>query len=156
MLAFGIYISHGIACYVAIDLAWNKYVVDQISGDRYRLLWEYVVRTVIVLITCKNFHFFAGAICITNSNFSVYAAVVLAVAIPKLDLFITLFGALCLSILGVAFPAIIDTLVFGKEFSGHQANFMYAKNIAIVAFGLFALVSGVSTSCLAIYQSFFE
>lgn len=54
MLAFGIYITHGIACYVAIDLTWNKYVVDRISNGRHKLLWEYVVRTVIVLITCKN------------------------------------------------------------------------------------------------------
>lgn len=64
MLAFGIFITHGIACYVAIDLTWNKYVVERISSDRYKLLWEYVVRTVIVLITCKillksyrTFHF---------------------------------------------------------------------------------------------------
>lgn len=54
MLAFGIYITHGIACYVAIDITWNTYIVDKISNDRYKLLWEYVVRTVIVLITCKK------------------------------------------------------------------------------------------------------
>lgn len=54
MLAFGIYITHGIACYVAIDITWNKYIVDRISNDRHKLLWEYLVRTVIVLITCKN------------------------------------------------------------------------------------------------------
>lgn len=53
MLAFGIYITHGIAGYVAIDLAWNKYIVDKVSNGRYELLWEYVVRTVIAFITCK-------------------------------------------------------------------------------------------------------
>lgn len=55
MLAFGIFITHGIACYVAIDLVWNKYVVEHIKNDQHKLLWEYVLRTVIVLITCKNF-----------------------------------------------------------------------------------------------------
>lgn len=77
-------------------------------------------------------------------------------AIPKLDLFITLFGALCLSSLGLAFPAIIETLVFGKDKKGSEWNFMLSKNIAIVVFGSFALIVGVSTSCLAIYQSIIE
>lgn len=53
MLAFGIFITHGIACYVAIDITWNKYIVDRISNDRHKLMWEYVVRTVLVLITCN-------------------------------------------------------------------------------------------------------
>lgn len=57
MLAFGIYITHGIACYVAIDLTWNTYIVEKITNDRYKLLWEYVVRTGIVLFTCKNFSY---------------------------------------------------------------------------------------------------
>lgn len=44
-----------IACYVAIDLVWNKYVVNRIKRFQHKLLWEYVLRTVIVLITCKFF-----------------------------------------------------------------------------------------------------
>lgn len=53
MLAFGIYITHGIACYVAIELTWNSYVVDKISNERHKLIWEYVVRTIVVMITCN-------------------------------------------------------------------------------------------------------
>lgn len=56
MLAFGIFITHGIACYVAIDLVWNKYITNDIKNGQHKLLWEYVLRTVIVLITCKK-HF---------------------------------------------------------------------------------------------------
>ncbi|XP_055311580.1 proton-coupled amino acid transporter-like protein CG1139 isoform X2 [Sitodiplosis mosellana] len=131
MLAFGIFITHGIACYVAIDITWNKYIVDRISNDRHKLLWEYVVRTVIVLITF-----------------------LLAVAIPKLDLFISLFGAFCLSTLGLAFPALIETLVFLKEKSGTARTMMIIKNTIISIFGLCALIIGTSTSVLAIIESF--
>lgn len=53
MLAFGIFITHGIACYVAIDLVWNKYVICYIKDYQRKLLWEFTVRTIIVLITCK-------------------------------------------------------------------------------------------------------
>lgn len=56
LLAFGIFITHGIACYVAIDLVWNKYIVNHFKNLQHKLLWEYVVRTVIVLITCKFFY----------------------------------------------------------------------------------------------------
>lgn len=54
MLAFGIFITHGIACYVAIELTWNSYIVDRITNERRKVLWEYVLRTIIVLITCKH------------------------------------------------------------------------------------------------------
>lgn len=53
MLAFAIFITHAIACYVAIDLTWNNYVVEKIGDGRRKLLWEYTVRTLIVLATCK-------------------------------------------------------------------------------------------------------
>ncbi|XP_055297032.1 proton-coupled amino acid transporter-like protein CG1139 [Sitodiplosis mosellana] len=131
MLAFGIYITHGIACYVAIDLTWNKYIVSKITNDRYKLFWEYVVRTVICLITF-----------------------LLAVAIPKLDLFISLVGALCLSTLGLIFPALIETCVFWRDTCGVQRSLMVIKNILIACFGFFAVFVGTSTSVLAIYQSF--
>lgn len=53
MLAFGIFITHGVACYVAIDLVWTNYVVEKITKDSRKMLCEYVVRTMIVLLTCN-------------------------------------------------------------------------------------------------------
>lgn len=53
MLAFAIYITHGLACYVAIDITWSDYVAEKLSPQRSKLFWEYVVRTSIVLVTCK-------------------------------------------------------------------------------------------------------
>ena len=62
MLAFGIYITHGVACYVAIDLIWNKHLVKKVTNDRHKIFYEYVVRTLICTITCKlfwkEFHFY--------------------------------------------------------------------------------------------------
>ncbi|XP_031630072.1 proton-coupled amino acid transporter-like protein CG1139 [Contarinia nasturtii] len=131
MLAFGIFITHGVACYVAIDLTWNKYVVDKISNEKHKLFWEYVVRFVIVLITF-----------------------LLAVAIPKLDLFISLIGALCLSTLGLIFPALIESMVYWHDTCGIQRALMIMKNVLIAIFGLFAVFVGTSTSVIAIWQSF--
>lgn len=78
----------------------------------------------------------------------------MAVAIPKLDLFISLFGALCLSLLGIALPAVIESLVFVKTKSGFSKYAMIMKNSLMTTLSLFALVIGTSTTTLAIVDSF--
>lgn len=159
-LAFGIFISYGIAMYVAIDLTWNKFLMEKISNNRYKLLWEYVIRTGIALIACKNnekkieFNFFHFILKIQFKHFSIL--VLLAIAIPKFDLFISLFGAFCLSILGVAFPAIIEILLYYKEKTGIDLAIMIVRNSLITVFGLISLIIGTFTSMQAIVNSFSE
>lgn len=55
MLAFAIYITHGLACYVAIDITWNDYMKKHLGESSKKVFWEYATRTVLVLITCKLF-----------------------------------------------------------------------------------------------------
>lgn len=89
------------------------------------------------------------------SVFFLFHKVILAILIPKLDLFISLFGALCLSSLGLAFPALIETCVFLKKQKSVTAKtVMIVKNFIIGIFGLAGFIIGTSTSVLAIYQSF--
>lgn len=87
-------------------------------------------------------------------KFNCFFLVLLAVAIPKLDLFISLVGALCLSLLGVALPALIECLVFVKTKSGLPRLNMIGKNSLFIIFGLFALVIGTITPALEIFNSF--
>lgn len=53
LLAIAIFFTHPIQCYVAIDILWNDYISTLLEKYRYKVLWEYVVRTVIILITCE-------------------------------------------------------------------------------------------------------
>jgi len=53
LLAIAIFFTHPIQCYVAIDISWNEYISPLLEKYRYKLFWEYVVRTSIILITCK-------------------------------------------------------------------------------------------------------
>lgn len=62
MLAFAIFISHGLACYVAIDIIWNDYMSKKVTQSK--MFWEYVTRCLLVFLTCnlsdikqKNAHF---------------------------------------------------------------------------------------------------
>lgn len=53
MLAFAIFVTHGLACYVAIDITWTDYLAKKIGRGPRKLFWEYAVRTMLVLVTCK-------------------------------------------------------------------------------------------------------
>lgn len=53
MLAFAIFITHGLACYVAIDITWHDYMMKRFSTSNHKTFWEYVIRTCLVLVTCK-------------------------------------------------------------------------------------------------------
>lgn len=150
MLAFSIFITHGLACYVAIDITWNEYMSKRIQN--YNSFWEYVTRTLLVFVTCKTLNFMFG-ICITFVHFIL---VLLAVAIPNLELFISLFGALCLSALGLAFPAIIQTCVYWNSTSGVEKAFMLTKNTIITIAAVVGLVSGTYTSLNEIIHTFFK
>lgn len=56
MLAFSIFITHGLACYVAIDITWNEYMAKRFPKNTS--FWEYSVRTFLVFVTCKVFSTF--------------------------------------------------------------------------------------------------
>ncbi|XP_054008695.1 proton-coupled amino acid transporter-like protein CG1139 [Hylaeus anthracinus] len=131
LLAVAIFFTHPIQCYVAIDIVWNEYMAPMMEKNSHKLLWEYVVRTVLVLVTF-----------------------LLAIAIPQLELFISLFGALCLSGLGLAFPAIIQTCTFWNVHDRTERMLMVAKNMSLVLFGLLGLVIGTYTSLRDIIASF--
>jgi len=128
MLAFAIFISHALACYVAFDILWAQYIQKRVHSRT--VMWEHIVRITLVLIS------FA-----------------LAISIPHLDLFISLVGALCLSCLGVAFPALIQLFTFWHSYCGRHFALFLVKNLAIVALALFGFIVGTSTSINEIIHS---
>ena len=131
MLAFAIFITHGLACYVAIDITWNDYVARKLGPQRRKIVWEYFVRTMLVLVTF-----------------------LLAVAIPNLELFISLFGALCLSALGLAFPALIQISTHWYTTKGVAKVWLLCSNFVLIVVGVLGLVIGTYTSLSEIIATF--
>ncbi|CAH0703678.1 unnamed protein product [Spodoptera exigua] len=131
LLAFAIFITHGLACYVAIDILWNEYIGIRLLNSKHRFLWEYFIRTTIVLMTFG-----------------------IAAAVPALELFISLFGALCLSALGLAFPALIQSCTYWYYVSRSERIRMIVKNAIVVLFGALGLVVGTWTSLERIIATF--
>uniref|UniRef100_A0A336LI99 CSON003694 protein n=1 Tax=Culicoides sonorensis TaxID=179676 RepID=A0A336LI99_CULSO len=126
-LAFAIFITHALACYVAIDIVWTDL---KPRCKTHVLLKEFATRTFLVLITFG-----------------------LAVAIPNLELFISLFGSLCLSFLGLVAPALIDTAVFWNSLGKY--NWRLWRNLFLIIFGILGLVTGTYTSLLEIIHTYF-
>lgn len=73
----------------------------------------------------------------TNNYFKF--AVILAGSIPLLGLFISLFGAFCLSALGIAFPAIMEICV---NYSDNLTKWCLIKNLLLIIFGVVGLLAG--------------
>lgn len=78
----------------------------------------------------------------------------MAITVPRLGLFISLFGALCLSALGIAFPAIIEVCVLWPERELGPCMLMLVKNICLIIFGVVGLVVGTYVSISDIIESF--
>lgn len=154
MLAFAIYITHGLACYVAIDITWNDYMLKNLKNSNHKVIWEYITRTALVLVTCKFVKHNTQFIQQIKSTFDF--TVLLAVAIPNLELFISLFGALCLSALGLAFPAAIDMCIFWYQSKGTAKVWLIIRNVLIIFIGVLGLVTGTYTSLSEIIKTFFD
>jgi proton-coupled amino acid transporter len=55
MFAIAIFITYALQCYVPLEIVWNTYIKDRLVdvSNRKKLLVEYVMRTCIVIGTCK-------------------------------------------------------------------------------------------------------
>ncbi|XP_049829765.1 proton-coupled amino acid transporter-like protein CG1139 isoform X1 [Schistocerca gregaria] len=132
MLAISIFITHSLQNYVAIDITWNGYLSEKLEKHPHKVIFEYLVRVSLVIVTF-----------------------LLAVAIPNLELFISLFGALCLSALGIAFPAIIQSCTFwNKETTQLKFILMVMKNSFLVLFAALGLIVGTYISISDIIKEF--
>ena len=130
LFTFAIFISYALQCFVPISIIWENYVGDKIKNSeksgRYLLLLRFVT-TVFTFI--------------------------IAGLVPELGLFISLFGAFCLSILGLAFPAIMEICVLYPDKFGNF-NMHLWKDIGLIIFAFIGLISGTYASMKDIIASF--
>ncbi|XP_046390627.1 proton-coupled amino acid transporter-like protein CG1139 isoform X2 [Ischnura elegans] len=136
MLSAAMCVTFAVQAYVAVDILWNYYLKPILIKNPHLRLIEGVVRALIVLVC------FA-----------------LAAAIPELGLFISLFGAFCLSSVGLIYPALLQSFTFWyipglmskhhpKNWEGQETKrmLMLFKNVLILFFAMFGLIIGSYTS----------
>lgn len=80
-----------------------------------------------------------------------FFSVGVASAIPKLELFMELVGAVCLSVMGLLLPAIVETVWrWGRDLG--PCNWILWKNCLIGIFSIIAMVSGVAYSIISLLE----
>lgn len=113
-----------------ISIIWENYVSDEIKKSEKSEMYLLLLRAVTTIFTF-----------------------LVAAAVPELGLFISLFGAFCLSILGLAFPAIMEICVLYPDKFGNFKMHLW-KDIGLVIFAFIGLTSGTYASMKDIIASF--
>ncbi|KAJ1525360.1 hypothetical protein ONE63_010177 [Megalurothrips usitatus] len=127
LIAVAIFGTHPLQCYVVIDIVWGTYLQPRLLKHPHVLTIEYVVRAAIVTI-----------------------AFLFAVAIPNLGPFISLVGALSLSMVGIMLPSLIQLSTFWYQTKGAAFHWLLVKNVLLSVFALIGLVSGTYSSIMDI------
>ncbi|XP_018566944.1 proton-coupled amino acid transporter-like protein pathetic isoform X2 [Anoplophora glabripennis] len=116
MIALAVFITYALQFYVPMEIIWKA--VKNNVGSR-KTLAEYGIRIVFIILT-----------------------VIMAVLIPNLGAFISLVGAVCLSMLGLIFPSIIELVTYYEEPGLGRLNWRLWKNLFLICFGLVGFVTG--------------
>jgi solute carrier family 36 (proton-coupled amino acid transporter) len=127
-----VFISYALQCYVPLTIIWDNYTKANIKESPNSTKYQLLLRVVVTIFTF-----------------------VVAAAVPHLGLFISLFGAFCLSILGLAFPAIMEICVLWPDKLG-PGNWIMWKDIGLVIFSFIGLSSGTYASMVEIIKTFTE
>ncbi|XP_063239964.1 proton-coupled amino acid transporter-like protein pathetic isoform X2 [Bacillus rossius redtenbacheri] len=128
MIALAIFFTYALQFYVPMEIIWKA--VSHRFGA-HKLKAEYIIRAVLVVAT-----------------------VGIAAAIPNLGPFISLVGAVCLSTLGIMFPAIIETVTYWETPGTGRFNWILWKNLLIVLFGFLGFATGTYSSVAEIIAEF--
>lgn len=111
-------LSFALIFYVPVDIAWRR-IQDRIPAKTHR--WA-----------MSGLRLF-GTLFIVG----------LACAVPKLELFMELVGAVCLSVLGLLLPSVIEIIWrWGRDIG--PTHWIVWKNLVICLFAIIAMVSGVT------------
>ncbi|KAJ8737341.1 hypothetical protein PYW07_000612 [Mythimna separata] len=128
MIAVAIFFTYSLQFYVPMEIIWKS--VRHWFGAKKNIA-EYSIRVGLVMLTLAT-----------------------AIAMPNLGPFISLVGAVCLSFLGLIFPAVIETVTYWERPNGlGRFNWVLWKNMFLISFGILGFLTGAYVSILDIIQS---
>ncbi|XP_050465278.1 proton-coupled amino acid transporter-like protein CG1139 isoform X2 [Cataglyphis hispanica] len=130
MQALAIYFTYGLQCYMPITILKDGYALPAIESGAWKgtpFLWDLIIRFGITLITC-----------------------IFAAAIPKLDLFTGLVGAICISTLATLIPVTLYILVHYEDFGKFKWRLILGVSMFSIAF--FAAICAVVTNLKLIVE----
>uniref|UniRef100_A0A023FGF1 Amino acid transporter transmembrane domain-containing protein n=1 Tax=Amblyomma cajennense TaxID=34607 RepID=A0A023FGF1_AMBCJ len=137
IFAISIFLSYALQMYVPVKIIWpaimRRFSLDQGKhSPRVVMFFEFLVRTALVTLTF-----------------------VLAVAVPRLDLFIPLVGALASSSLALILPPLLELFTLWEGDQGKLMwTWLWAKNLFITMLGVLGFVTGTFVTITEIINTF--
>ncbi|CAD7090733.1 unnamed protein product [Hermetia illucens] len=117
-VSLGVLFGYPLQFFVAIQITWPS-VSKAIRGHKHPVLKQMIFRTVMVLLT------FA-----------------IAELVPKLNLFISMIGAVCSTALALVFPPVIEMILSWGNISKGPNGWMLLKNTCILLVALLGFSTG--------------
>ncbi|XP_011690625.1 PREDICTED: proton-coupled amino acid transporter 2-like isoform X2 [Wasmannia auropunctata] len=127
-ISLSILLSYALQFYVPIAIMWPG-IVDKFGPFKWPVFAEIIFRSVMCFVTF-----------------------IMAEAVPKLGLFISLVGAVSSTALALVFPPIIEMIVYWHNTS--LGFFTIAKDVMIVLIGVLGFATGTYESLTSIIKSF--
>lgn len=150
LFAIAIFISYNLQFYVAANIIWS-FLCKKIA---YLKNLKDLTRNSIVME--KRYDYNKKMLNLLENLFRgslVILTFVLAVLIPRIDLFISLVGAVACCVLALIIPPALDLLLFWKK-SIRYSSLILFKNILIILFGLYIFLAGTYVSISNIVDYF--
>lgn len=130
MIALAIFLTYALQFYVPNEIIWRS--VKGYFG-KHETIGQYCVRIGLVVLT-----------------------VLVAVAVPNLGPFISLIGAVCVSTLGLMFPALVEIITYWESPGFGRYNWRMVKNVLLIIFGIIGFLAGTYVSVLEILEGYDE
>ncbi|CAD7012211.1 proton-coupled amino acid transporter-like protein pathetic [Ceratitis capitata] len=126
LMAVAILFTYGLQFYVPNEILWKK--ISHKFNEKNHNIVQILLRAGIIVVS--------GCI---------------GIALPNLELFINLVGAIFFSLLGILVPSVCETVYLWPDRFG-SFKWILWKNIFLCAFAIFALVSGSTVSIIKIAE----
>ena len=142
LITAAIFVSYNLQFYVAADILWSL-----VAGSNKKSTRSSSSSKCSTIKWCIGEHLFRTSL--------VVFTFALAVSVPRIDLFISLVGAITGATLSIMVPALMDIAVHWPAIRRGEHKLKFIKDFIIVFFGMVMFISGTYMSLYDIFDYFY-
>lgn len=129
-ITLAVFLSYPLCGYVPIDIIMNHYILNQDEEVKNPHMWEYIVRTIYVIVSTIN-----------------------GILLPKLGPLLGLVGTFSVSLLNVVFPCFLELCLLFNDSYG-RLKWILWKDILMMLFGMLIFFYGSFRAVMEIINEY--